>query len=124
MIKVFFQSAKYYVDYSCIKTDGYIKSVGRFSNYECVENFTKNVLTGNRVKLNDEYMLAYALFSGIEEQLSYSQTFKHPTFNQPGSYKEELDENFIPLLFNEQDEIISYAYYNKRNSSVTLCCLR
>lgn len=119
MIKVFFQSAKYYVDYSCIKTDGYIKSVGRFSNYECVENFTKNVLTGNRVKLNDEYMLAYALFSGIEEQLSYSQTFKHPTFNQPGSYKEELDENFIPLLFNEQDEIISYVYYNKGNSSVT-----
>ena len=45
MIKVFFQSAKYYVDYSCIKTDGYIKSVGRFSNYECVENFTLNSAT-------------------------------------------------------------------------------
>lgn len=54
-------------------------------------------MAGNRVKLNDEYRLAHALFSGIEEQLSYSQTFKHPTFNQPGSYKEELDENFIPL---------------------------
>ena len=119
MIKVFFQSAKYYVDYSCIRTDGYIQNVGRFSNYECVENFTKDVLAGNRVKLNDEYRLAYALFSGIEEQLSYSQTFKHPTFNQPGSYKEELDENFIPLLLNEQDQIISYAYYNKWNGSVT-----
>ena len=119
MIKVFFQSAKYYVDYSCIRTDGYIKNVGRFSNYECVENFTKDVLAGNRVKLNDEYRLAHALFFGIEEQLSYSQTFKHPTFNQPGSYKEELDENFIPLLLNEQDEIISYAYYNKWNGSVT-----
>lgn len=119
MIKVFFQSEKYYVDYSCIRTDGYIKNVGCFSNYECIENFTKDVLAGNRVKLDDEYRLAHALFSGIEEQLSYSQTFKHPTFNQPGSYKEELDENFIPLLLNEQDQIISYAYYNKWNGSVT-----
>lgn len=119
MIKVFFQSTKYYVDYNCISIDGSCKHVGRFSNYECVEDFTKDDLVGNRVKLKDEYELAQALFSGIEEQLSYSQTFKHPTYNYPGSYKEELDENFIPLLLNEQDDIISYAYYNKRNGSVT-----
>lgn len=119
IIKVFFQSTKYYVDYTCIRTDGYCAPVGRFSNYECVEDFTKDVLAGNRVKLNDEYKLADILFSGIEDQLSYSQTFKHPTYNLPGSYEEELDANFMPLLFNEQDEIISYAYYNKRNGSVT-----
>ena len=119
MIKVFFQSEKYYVDYSCIRTDGYCENVGRFSNYECVENFTKDALAGNRVKLSDEYKLAHVLFSGIEDQLSYSQTFKHPTFQEPDSYKEEFDKNFIPLLLNEQDEIISYAYYNKWNGSVT-----
>ena len=68
MIKVFFQSEKYYVDYSCIRTDGYCENVGRFSNYECVENFTKDALAGNRVKLSDEYKLAHVLFSGIEDQ--------------------------------------------------------
>ena len=119
IIKVFFQSAKYNVDYSCINTGGYCEHIGIFSNYECVEEFIKGSLFGYRVKLRDEYRLARDLFYGIEGRLSYYQTFKHPVARQSNSCKEELDKNFIPLLFNEQDEIISYVYCDKWNGSVT-----
>lgn len=118
LIRILFQSEKYYVNYKCIKADGYCSNIGNISNYESIIDFTHEALSGNRVKLKDEYELAHNLFEGLEDQLSYSQTFRHPTFKHPDSYKEEPSANFIPLLLNAQDDIISYVYFEK-NGSVT-----
>ena len=121
LIKILFQSKKYEVTYYGLSTPSdSVRSIGRFSNYQSVDDFTSQQLSGDEVKLVDEYKLSHALFSGLEEQLSYSQTFYHPTVHKMNSYDVEPNPNFIPLLFNAQGDIISYAYFYKENITFVL----
>ena len=80
-------------------------------------DFTQKSLSGDRVKLVKEYRLSEILFSGLEDKLRYSQTFYHPTISKNGSYDTEPNPHFIPLLLNEQGDIISYVYI--KNETLT-----
>ncbi len=80
-------------------------------------DFSQKSLSGDRVKLVKEYRLSEILFSGLEDKLRYSQTFYHPTISKNGSYDTEPNPHFIPLLLNEQGDIISYVYI--KNETLT-----
>lgn len=120
LIKIIFQAPKYEVPYSGIRMSNNIHSIGVFSNYQNILDFTQKSLSGDRVKLVNEYRLSEILFSGLENQLSYSQTFFHPSIPKNGRYDTEPNPHFIPLLLNEQGDIISYVYFEKKTCTFVL----
>lgn len=121
LINIIFQNQKYEVPYSGISTfRNYVNTIGRFSNYQNIVDFTQKSLSGDRVKLVKEYRLSEILFSGLEDQLSYSQTFYHPSIAKNGSYDTKPNPHFIPLLLNEQGDIISYVYLEKKTFTFVL----
>lgn len=120
LIKIIFQAPKYEVPYSGIRMSNNIHSIGVFSNYQNIVDFTQKSLSGDRVKLVNEYRLSEILFSGLENQLSYLQTFFHPSIPKNGSYDTEPNPHFIPLLLNEQGDIISYVYFEKKTCTFVL----
>ena len=120
LIKIIFQAPKYEVPYSGIRMSNNIHSIGVFSNYQNIVDFTQKSLSGDRVKLVNEYRLSEILFSGLENQLSYSQTFFHPSIPKNGIYDTEPNPHFIPLLLNEQGDIISYVYFEKKTCTFVL----
>lgn len=120
LIKIIFQAPKYEVPYSGIRMSNNIHSIGVFSNYQNIVDFTQKSLSGDRVKLVNEYRLSEILFSGLENQLSYSQTFFHPSIPKNGSCDTEPNPHFIPLLLNEQGDIISYVYFEKKTCTFVL----
>lgn len=117
LIEIIFQAPKYEVRYSGIRFSNNTHNIGVFSNYQNIVDFTQKSLSGDRVKLVKEYRLSDILFSGLEDQLRYSQTFYHPTISKNGSYDTEPNPHFIPLLLNEQGDIISYVYI--KNETLT-----
>ena len=117
LIEIIFQAQKYEVRYSGIRFSNNTHNIGVFSNYQNIVDFTQKSLSGDRVKLVNEYRLSEILFSGLEDQLSYSQTFFHPSIPKNGSYDTEPNPHFIPLLLNEQGDIISYVYI--KNETLT-----
>ena len=117
LIEIIFQAQKYEVRYSGIRFSNNTHNIGVFSNYQNIVDFTQKSLSGDRVKLVKEYRLSEILFSGLENQLSYSQTFFHPSIPKNGSYDTEPNPHFIPLLLNEQGDIISYVYI--KNETLT-----
>lgn len=120
LIKIIFQAPKYEVQYSGIRMSNNIHSIGVFSNYQNIVDFTQKSLSGDRVKLVNEFRLSEILFSGLENQLSYSQTFFHPSIPKNGIYDTEPNPHFIPLLLNEQGDIISYVYFEKKTCTFVL----
>lgn len=120
LIKIIFQAQKYEVQYSGIRVSNNIHNIGVFSNYQNIVDFSQKSLSGDRVKLVNEYRLSEILFSGLEDQLAYSQTFFHPSIQKNGSYDTEPNPHFIPLLLNEQGDIISYVYFEKKTCTFVL----
>ena len=120
LIEIIFQAQKYEVRYSGIRFSNNTHNIGVFSNYQNIVDFTQKSLSGDRVKLVKEYRLSEILFSGLEDQLRYSQTFYHPTISKNGSYDTEPNPHFIPLLLNEQGDIISYVYFEKKTCTFVL----
>lgn len=120
LIKIIFQAPKNEVRYSGIRVSNNIHNIGVFSNYQNIVDFSQKSLSGDRVKLVNEYRLSEILFSGLEDQLSYSQTFFHPSIPKNGSYDTEPNPHFIPLLLNEQGDIISYVYFEKKTCTFVL----
>lgn len=120
LIKIIFQAQKYEVQYSGIRVSNNIHNIGVFSNYQNIVDFSQKSLSGDRVKLVNEYRLSEILFSGLEDQLAYSQTFFHPSISKNGSYDTEPNPHFIPLLLNEQGDIISYVYFEKKTCTFVL----
>ena len=121
LIKIIFQSSKYEMRYSGISaSDNYTHHVGHFTNYQNIVDFTQKSLSGDRVKLVEEYQLSELLFSGLEDQLSYLQTFYHPTIRKNNSYETQPNPRFIPLLLNEQGDIISYVFLGKETITFVL----
>lgn len=120
LIKIIFQAPKHEVQYSGIRMSNNIHSIGVFSNYQNIVDFTQKSLSGDRVKLVNKYRLSEILFSGLENQLTYSQTFFHPSIPKNGNYDTEPNPHFIPLLLNEQGDIISYVYFEKKTCTFVL----
>ena len=82
LIEIIFQAQKSELRYSGIRFSNNTHNIGVFSNYQNIEDFTQKSLSGDRVKLVKEYRLSEILFSGLEDQLSYLQTFYHPSIKR------------------------------------------
>lgn len=97
-----------------MSSDRYIRDIATLTNYQYLENFCNENVNGNKIKLTD-YQLSYDLFEGLTDELSYVQTYFHP--RTPGN---NLSKDFIPLLTNNQGDIISYIYFNNFNGNVSI----
>lgn len=119
VVKILFQAKQYEVGYYQLKGNYYREEVfGRFSNYQYVNNFTLNTKCGDRIIVADN-KLAKMLFVGLEEQISYVQTYFHSYHYDTDGITRINNKNFLPLLTNVQGEIISYAYYEE-NKCITI----
>lgn len=119
LIKILFQAKRYEVGYYQMNSNYYREEVfGRFSNYQYVNNFTLNAKCGDRIIVADN-KLAKMLFVGLEEQISYVQTYFHSYHYDTDGITRINNKNFLPLLTNVQGEIISYAYYEE-NKCITI----
>lgn len=119
LIKILFQAKRYEVGYYQMNSNYYRDEVfGRFSNYQYVNNFTLNAKCGDRIIVADN-KLAKMLFVGLEEQISYVQTYFHSYHYDTDGITRINNKNFLPLLTNGQGEIISYAYYEE-NKCITI----
>ena len=116
VIKILFQAKKYEVSYYQMDGNYYKEHIfGRYSNYQYVNNFTLNTKCGDRV-IVAENKLAKTLFAGLEDQISYVQTYYHSYHYDTDGITRINNKNFLPLLTNGQGEIISYAYYEEDKS--------
>lgn len=119
LIKILFQAKRYEVGYYQMNSNYYRDEVfGRFSNYQYVNNFTLNAKCGDRIIVADN-KLAKMLFVGLEEQISYVQTYFHSYHYDTDGITRINNKNFLSLLTNGQGEIISYAYYEE-NKCITI----
>lgn len=119
LIKILFQAKRYEVGYYQMNSNYYREEVfGRFSNYQYVNNFTLNAKCGDCV-IVAENKLAKTLFAGLEDQITYVQTYFHSYHYDTDGITRINNKNFLPLLTNGQGEIISYAYYEE-NKCITI----
>jgi hypothetical protein len=73
---------------------------------------------GRKVKTPEKGSKLDPLFSKYLDGIEYRSIFFHPTVWKDS--KSQKDNNFIPLLLNERDEIISYAQFKDESLVVVL----
>lgn len=102
------------VDYSC-------ENSSYMNNYEYIKNFrAENTCCGTLVHIADR-KLANTIFSKfVDAKMSYEQTFTHPTVWNDELQKYEPSADFLPLLVNNNEEIVSYLYYDRENFEMVL----
>lgn len=64
---------------------------------------------GRKVALPEKDSKLSPLFNQYLDKTEYRSVFNHPDVWKEGKYQK--DTNFIPLLLNERDEIVSYAHF-------------
>lgn len=109
IIKILFQENLYEIDYQIVNVCyQYEKESCRYSNYEHVKKFCSTPLSGTEVFVCDND-LSHLIFEHYKDEVCYYQTFYHPK-KYAVDGEDLLDENFIPLLQNDNGDIVSYAY--------------
>lgn len=68
---------------------------------------------GRKVKSPEKESKLNPLFNKHLDGMEYQSTFNHP--NVWKDNKNQKDSDFIPLLLNERDEIISYAHFKDKS---------
>jgi hypothetical protein len=68
---------------------------------------------GRKVKLPEKESKLSPLFLKHLDNIDFETVFYHPTIWENG--KNQQIENFIPLLLNERDEIVSYAHFVEKS---------
>lgn len=82
---------------------------GTFENNEALLTVTGYNQYGKRVRLVNNEKLSYELFNDHIDTTEYFYVFKHPHVWKDN--QQYPDENFIPLLNNENGECVSYVYF-------------
>lgn len=118
-IKILFQDSIYQVTYFGNDSLHYNPlPAGKYTNYQYIDNFCGKVISGDRVKMVDNG-LSHRLFEGLTSDISYVQTYDTPLLPGLNYGEEKPNENFYPLLTNDQGDIISYYFYNRPGNSFT-----
>ncbi|MPM05507.1 hypothetical protein SDC9_51797 [bioreactor metagenome] len=108
-IKILFQDSKTERKYQLLNVSMVKSYSEQYSNYIHIEDFSDKKLTGEKVELC-EHWAAKVLFSKHIGKIRYYQTFKSPKIYNDEKHIYEDDPNFIPLLKNNNGEIISYIW--------------
>lgn len=81
----------------------------KYSNFGYYENFPNyKCRSGTKVKLPETETKFSPLFQNYLDSINFKTIFYHPTEWIEGENQKNKD--FIPLLLNERDEIVSYAH--------------
>lgn len=82
---------------------------GTYTNNEAWLTISGYNQYGKRVQLVNDNSISYELFNDHLDTTEYFCVFRHPNV---WKYNKQIpDENFIPLLNNEDGECVSYVYY-------------
>ena len=80
------------------------------SNFNFYERFPNHrARSGRKVTLPEKELKLSPLFFKHKDGISYDTVFYHPTTWKDGKNREI--NNFVPLLFNERKEIVSFAHF-------------
>ena len=92
--------------------------LGEYNNYEAWNMPSGQNQFGKRVKLADDTSLSFELFNEHLDSTEYYYVFHLPTVWD--GKKRVPDKNFVPLLFNEGGECVSYLYCHPGSMSVDI----
>ena len=118
IINLVFQSEKKEIEY-CISdiTSYQTKDAGTYTNYDHINNYTSKTICGEEIQICDN-KIAHTLFDCFVDELTYYQTFFHP--QKPEGSNWIYNPQFIPLLKNNNGDIISYIWQNENNLTIML----
>jgi hypothetical protein len=111
IIKILFHTYKYESMYEF----DYSRDKSSFSNYQYIKDFTSNKISGKKVKITEESGISNKIFDKYKSEIKYFQTYRHPQQYNSDKMKNVPDPNFVPLLLNGNDEIISYFYKSEQD---------
>ncbi|MFB1101531.1 hypothetical protein ACEWGJ_03025 [Vibrio diabolicus] len=107
-------------EYQFVEITAYEASITRresYSNHTFYKGFSgSRNRHGRKVALPEKGSKLSPLFNQHLDGIEYRSVFNHPDVWEDGKYQK--DRNFIPLLLNERDEIVSYAHF--QNESLVL----
>ncbi|MGD0712167.1 MAG: hypothetical protein ABR968_13420, partial [Bacteroidales bacterium] len=118
-IQIVFASKKYEVDYEIIEISGYDTNRRQSEKHFLYEfNYSIPVSeprTGKEVSICSVQEDMYNFLKKHTDDLTYEQTFAHPTEWDAGKNKYIPSPKLIPLLKNINDEIVSFFQVNGNN---------
>lgn len=86
----------------------------KLSNFRFYQNFPcYKSRNGRKVKLPEKESKLSSLFLKYLDNIDFETIFYHPTVWRDG--KNQQSEEFIPLLLNERNEIVSYAHFVEKS---------
>jgi len=112
---IIFANSSFETEYEIAKKDGQFANVVN-SEKKYIYDFLPNGIrssgnkNGSKISINYEINAFERIFSKFIDQMEYKIIFHHP--NEWVNGKNEKSKNFIPLLYNDSQDIISYAEKN------------
>ena len=96
-----------------------------FSNTAFYRGFpSSNNKTGKKMKSPNNEALLTSLLLKYSKDSCYELTFKHPTRWDSNKGTNVEKENFIPLLLNNDDEIISFCHLYSKGTVLVFPCIK
>lgn len=118
-IKIAFQNRYIDADYDIRDaSDIYNRTNETANNYMHLPNFCSLQITGKEVKLCDNE-LSRNIFESFLDDITYYETYEHPT-KWYGSNNKENDDFFLPLLLTRNDCVISYIWLTDYDITIIL----
>ena len=81
----------------------------KFSNYSFADSLPLSGIQYGQLVNRADNKLSKILFDGIEDKLQYHQLFYHPEKYNPDTQKCESSSNILPLLYNRNNDLISFV---------------
>ena len=85
----------------------------KFSNYSFADSLPLSGIQYGQLVNRADNKLSKILFDGIEDKLQYHQLFYHPEKYNPDTQKCESSSNILPLLYNRNNDLISFVQIEK-----------
>ena len=113
ILKILFQSEYCKIQYNVRNiADDYDRNTFNHSNYSHTIDFISKQLVGTKVKLCDN-KISKTIFQSFLDKISYCQTYFIPKKRNNTGNEQIDDDRFLPLLFNQNGDVISYAWLAK-----------
>jgi len=79
--------------------------------------------TGKKMKSPDKEAILTPLLLNYADDSSYELTFSHPTYWNSKEGKQMKYDNFIPLLLNNDNEVISFCHVHSEGTVLVFPCI-
>lgn len=127
-IVIVFASKKEIVNYQQVEITSYENRVvkqPKFSNTAFYSGFPSCYnKTGKKMKSPDTEINLTSLLLKHADNSSYELIFSHPAHWDRSITKDVEDKNFIPLLLNNDDEIISFIHLHSAGAVIVFPCIK